>query len=144
MKIQTEQGLAKEIHGIQCVPGMLFSCPDEDLEKLNLQTYEIFPHEGMHVAGHIENLLEELPMQVKTSVEPQVKPKKQTSNDGRKSNSVKSKKSSRIIKVGKKILKKTNNDAGKKLSAKFRETVKFALDNKEMKCYAVLITEKLS
>ena len=108
LKKETKQRLAKELHGIQRVPAMLFNCPDEDLEKLNLQTYEIFQHEGLHdVAGHIENLFEELPMQVETSAEPQIKPKKPTSNHDRKSNSVKSKKSFRIIKVGKKILKMT-------------------------------------
>ena len=58
--------MTEELCGTQRIPSMLITTPGDELDSLNLQDYEIFPHEGMHdIAGHIENLFEELPMHVK-------------------------------------------------------------------------------
>ena len=66
LKKDTQSRLTEELCGIQRIPSMLITTPGDELDSLNLQDYEIFPHEGMHdVAGHIENLFEELPMHVK-------------------------------------------------------------------------------
>ena len=66
LKKDTQSHLTEELCAIQWIPSMLITTPGDELDSLNLQDYEIFPHEGMHdVAGHTENLFEELPMHVK-------------------------------------------------------------------------------
>ena len=54
--------LKKEWQGSKRVPVLLFNNPKIDLKNLGLSKYEISIVECMHdIAGHIDNILEELP-----------------------------------------------------------------------------------
>ena len=54
--------LACEVHGIQRVPVLMFSCPNSTLEELNLQMYEVPGTEPLHdISNHVKNLNEEIP-----------------------------------------------------------------------------------
>ena len=54
--------LACEVHGIQSVPALMFSCPNSTLEELNLQMYEVLGTEPLHdISNHVKNLYEEIP-----------------------------------------------------------------------------------
>ena len=54
--------LKKELRGTKRVPVLLFNNPSTELKLLGLSKYEISMVESMHdIAGHIDNILEELP-----------------------------------------------------------------------------------
>ena len=54
--------LACEVHGIQSVSALMFSCPNPTLEELNLQMYEVLGTEPFHdISNHVKNLYEEIP-----------------------------------------------------------------------------------
>ena len=61
-KKDQEKLLAEELHGIQRVPALLYNAPNQTMESINCQNYEILPFEPLHDIGkHIENVFVELP-----------------------------------------------------------------------------------
>ena len=67
-KSQLEDLLKEELHGVQRVPALLFTTPDQTLESINCASYENLSFEPLHDIGkHIENLLTELPNHLPTS-----------------------------------------------------------------------------
>ena len=54
-KVSLQKKLEKTLHGMQQVPSLLFSCPQEDLNNVNLGRYELLI-EPMHIANHIKNV----------------------------------------------------------------------------------------
>ena len=57
--------LTQELRRISRAPALIYNNPDQSPESLHLQYYEIVPSEAMHdVAGHIQNLFEEIPNHV--------------------------------------------------------------------------------
>ena len=54
--------LTEELSGVSRVPALCYLEPDKSLAETPLKEYEVLPHEPMHdVAGHINNLLDEMP-----------------------------------------------------------------------------------
>ena len=62
LKPDLKQALTNHLGGKVRVPALLFLNPEAPLQNLNLEGYEVLPSEPMHdLAGHIGNLLQELP-----------------------------------------------------------------------------------
>ena len=62
LKPDLQQALTEDLKGKTRVPALLFQKPDASLQSLNLHEYEVLPCEPMHdLAGHIGNVLQELP-----------------------------------------------------------------------------------
>ena len=51
----------KTLHGIQRVPSLLFSCPQEDFNNINLGRYELLTEPMHDNANHIKNVFHEIP-----------------------------------------------------------------------------------
>ena len=61
--------LACEVHGIQSVPALMFSCPNSTLEELNLQMYEVLGTEPPYdISNHVKNLHEEIPFKFEKEI----------------------------------------------------------------------------
>lgn len=61
-KTELEKLLVEELHGVQRVPALLYNMPNQTMESINCQHYEILPFEPLHDIGkHIENVFDELP-----------------------------------------------------------------------------------
>ncbi len=55
-------GNKNELLGVQRVPSLLVTKPEQPLTELNLDTYTILDCEPLHdLKGHLTNVLEELP-----------------------------------------------------------------------------------
>ena len=55
--------LQKILCGVQRVPSLLVTKPEQPLTELNLESYTILDCEPLHdLKGHVTNLLEELPI----------------------------------------------------------------------------------
>ena len=51
------QNLLKELHGIECVPAILYQNPTLPLESINSSDYEVLGFEPLHyISHHIENV----------------------------------------------------------------------------------------
>ena len=86
-KSQLEDLLKEELHGVQRVPALLFTSPDQTLESINCVSYEILSFEPLHDIGkHIENLLTELPDHLPTSEASKLKAVLELSIGGKKQN----------------------------------------------------------
>ena len=77
------------MHGVQQVPALLFTSPEQTLESINCASYEILSFEPLHDIGkHIENLLTELPDHLLTSEVSKLKAVLELSIGGKKQRTV--------------------------------------------------------
>ena len=61
-KEQLQNLLKEELHGVQCVPAILYQNPTLPLESINSSDCEVLGFEPLHdISHHIENVLTELP-----------------------------------------------------------------------------------
>ena len=60
-KASLQKKLEKTLHGIQRVPSLLFSCPQEDFNNINLGRYELLMEPMHDNHNHIKNVFHELP-----------------------------------------------------------------------------------
>ena len=60
-KASFQKKLEKTLRDMQRVPSLLFSCPQEDLNNVNLGRYELLMEPMHDIANHIKNVFQEIP-----------------------------------------------------------------------------------
>ena len=60
-KASLQKKLEKALHGMQRLPSLLFSCPQEELNNVNLGRYELLMEPMHDIANHIKNVFQEIP-----------------------------------------------------------------------------------
>ena len=61
-KASLQKKLEKALHGMQRVPSLLFSCPQEEVNNVNLGRYELLMEPMHNIANHIKNVFQEIPL----------------------------------------------------------------------------------
>ena len=72
-KASLQKMLEKMLHGMQRVPSLLFSCPQEDLNNVNLGRYELLMEPMHDIANHIKNVFQEIPHHVSDEIRRYIK-----------------------------------------------------------------------